>query len=99
LDIRYDPPECGPCSRTANSGEAGSGPGRKRKRDRLAFLRKPGFHLAMTIVWMALLVPTLIWWKSSILWVAGMSLYANVAAHWSAFQGARAEREAGSGDG
>jgi hypothetical protein len=59
----------------------------------------PRFHLAMTVVWALLLVPTLIWWKDSILWVAAMSLYANVAAHWSAFQGARAERAAGDGGG
>lgn len=59
------------------------------------FLRSRRFHLIMTLFWALLLVPTLIWWKSSILWVAAMSLYANVAAHWSAFQGARAEHKAG----
>lgn len=52
-------------------------------------------HLALTITWALLAIPTLLWWRESILWVAFMSLYANVAAHWSAFQGTRAEREAG----
>lgn len=52
------------------------------------------FHLAMVVVWAGLLVPTLLWWKESILWVAAMSLYANMAAHWGAWQGARAEIEA-----
>jgi hypothetical protein len=51
-------------------------------------------HLVMAISWTLLMVPTLLWWKNSILWVASMSLYANVAAHLSGFQGARAERSA-----
>lgn len=53
-----------------------------------------GVHLTLTTVWALLTIPTLVWWRESILWVAFMSLYANVAAHWSAFQGARAERSA-----
>lgn len=67
------------------------------RRGRLGFLRSRGFHLAMVLIWIALLVPTLAWWKDSILWVAAMSLYANVAAHWSAYQGARAENSPGGG--
>lgn len=50
------------------------------------------FHLGMTCLWVLLLIPTLLWWKESILWVALMSVWANVAAHWSAYQGARAEQ-------
>lgn len=49
------------------------------------------FHLAMTGLWAVLVIPTLIWWKGSILWVALMSVWANVAAHFSAYQGARGE--------
>lgn len=48
-------------------------------------------HAALTITWLALAIPTLIWWRASIAWVAWMSLYANVASHWAAYQGARAE--------
>jgi hypothetical protein len=55
------------------------------------------FHLVMTIGWAVMLVPTLLWWKDSILWVATMSLYANVVGHWSAHQASRAEKEAASG--
>jgi hypothetical protein len=51
------------------------------------------FHLVAVGVWAVLIIPTVLWWKESILWVACMSIWANVAAHWSAFQGARAERE------
>lgn len=54
------------------------------------------FHLAMTVGWAVMLVPTLLWWKESILWVATMSLYANVVGHWSAYQASRAEKEAAS---
>lgn len=51
------------------------------------------FHLIMMAAWGLALVPTLLWWKDSILWVASMSLYANIGAHWSAYQASRAERE------
>lgn len=48
-------------------------------------------HLALTASWVLLLAPTLLWWRESILWVAFMSLYANMVGHWSAYQAARAE--------
>jgi hypothetical protein len=57
-------------------------------------LRSPQFHLVMTIVWALLIPPTLLWWRDSILWVALMSLYANLIGHWSAYQAARAEHAA-----
>lgn len=49
------------------------------------------FHLAATLTWLALVVPTILWWRQSILWVALMSVWANVASHWSAWQATRAE--------
>ena len=49
------------------------------------------FHLSMTIVWALLIIPTIIFWPSSILWLALMSAWANFAAHFSALQGARVE--------
>jgi len=57
------------------------------------------FNLGMTGVWALLLIPTMLWWKESVLWVAIMSLYANVVGHWSAYQGSRAEMEAENGNG
>lgn len=48
-------------------------------------------HLILAGVWAALLAPTLLWWKQSILWVAAMSLYANFVGHLSAYNAARAE--------
>ena len=49
-------------------------------------------HLGLTFLWAIAVVPTLLWWRESILWVAFMSLYANVVGHWSAYQAARAEK-------
>lgn len=52
------------------------------------------FHAAAVVVWVLLIPPTLFWWKESILWVAMMSIWANIASHWSAFQATGAEQEA-----
>ena len=49
------------------------------------------FHLAMMSLWAVLLVPTLLIWAESVLWVALMSLYANFVGHFSAYQASRAE--------
>jgi hypothetical protein len=49
------------------------------------------FHLSMMGVWSALAIPTVIWWRESLLWVAFMSLYANFVGHFSAWDAARAE--------
>lgn len=51
------------------------------------------FHVIMTGVWALAIVPTLIWWSESVLWVALLSVWANMAAHFSAWQGSRAEDE------
>ena len=49
------------------------------------------FHKIATLVWIALAVPSLLWWKDALVWVIIMSLWANVVGHWSAFQASRAE--------
>lgn len=49
-------------------------------------------HLIMLGVWVCFILPTLIWWRESILWVAFMSLYANIVSHWGAYQGARSQQ-------
>jgi hypothetical protein len=48
-------------------------------------------HASLAITWGLLAVPTVLWWRESILWVAFMSLYANVSGHWAAYQATRAE--------
>lgn len=55
------------------------------------------FHLLMMVLWGSLALPTVIWWKESILWVAFMSLYANFVGHYGAYQATRAEKEAQNG--
>lgn len=50
------------------------------------------FHATATLTWLALTVPTVLLWRDSVLWVALMSVWANVAGHWSAWQATRAER-------
>jgi hypothetical protein len=50
------------------------------------------FHAAMTVFWLLLTIPALIWWKESILYVILLSQWANLASHWSGFQAAHAEK-------
>ena len=51
-------------------------------------------HRALVVVWSLLAIPTILFWSESILWVAFMSLYANIAGHWSALEAAKAEQKA-----
>jgi hypothetical protein len=58
------------------------------------YLRR--FHAVATMAWLALAVPTLLWWRESLFWIVGMSWYAIVISHAGAWQSARAEDAAGS---
>lgn len=49
------------------------------------------FHLVMMIVWAALAVPGILYWSESIIFIMILSLYANFAGEFAAYQGARAE--------
>lgn len=53
------------------------------------FMKK--FHAALTLVWFLLVIPTVIFWAESVLWVALISCYANAVGHFSAYQATRAE--------
>lgn len=59
---------------------------------------KPGnaatLHYSAAAAWLLLLIPTLIWWSNSVLWVAAMSLYANFSSHLAAAKASQAEEEA-----
>lgn len=59
------------------------------------YLRR--FHAVVTLVWLTLVPPSIIWWKESITWVVMMSVWANVAAHFSAWQATRAEENGDNG--
>lgn len=48
-------------------------------------------HAALTIVWSIAIIPSLLLWSESLLWIVFMSAWANVAGHFSAWQAARAE--------
>ena len=52
------------------------------------FFKSSRFHLIMMFVWAALVIPTLLIWRESILWVAFMSLYANFVGHFGAYEAA-----------
>lgn len=43
-------------------------------------------HKVQGFIWMGLGIPTVLWWKDSILWVALMSIYANVESSFSAHE-------------
>jgi hypothetical protein len=49
-------------------------------------------HASLFCFWVLMTVPALLWWKSSILFVIMISLYAIWIAHLSAMQGALADR-------
>lgn len=51
-------------------------------------------HYCLAGAWALLVIPTLLFWKNSVLWVAAMSLYANFVGHLSAAKASRAEQEA-----
>lgn len=51
-------------------------------------------HIALFIVWFLLIIPTILFWNSSILWVAFMSVYAILAQHATGYSAARGARKA-----
>jgi hypothetical protein len=48
-------------------------------------------HTVLTVAWAVLVLPTLFWWRESVMWVALMSLWANIASHWAAREAAKAK--------
>lgn len=50
------------------------------------------FHATMTVFWVIMVIPALLLWKESILFVIFISLWANVASHWASFQAAHGEK-------
>lgn len=51
-------------------------------------------HLIEAYIWVVLAVPSVLWWKESILWVISISLYANYKTAISAHEGRRARKAA-----
>lgn len=48
-------------------------------------------NLVATVVWVVLVVPSLLWWKGSVLWVILISLWANIVSHFAGYMAGRAE--------
>lgn len=51
-------------------------------------------HLVAAVMWVGLPIPSLIWWKDSVLWVILISIYANIVGHLSGYSAARADQAA-----
>ncbi|HBX8032679.1 TPA: hypothetical protein MIH26_01060 [Klebsiella pneumoniae] len=51
-------------------------------------------HLVAAVMWVGLAIPSLIWWKDSVLWVILISIYANIVGHLSGYSAARAGQAA-----
>ena len=51
-------------------------------------------HLVAAVMWVILAIPSLIWWKNSVLWVILISIYANIVGHLSGYSAARADEAA-----
>jgi len=50
--------------------------------------------LMESLAWIVLAIPTILWWKEAILWVAIMSLYANYKTANGAYKAGKAKRAA-----
>ncbi|EPG8548212.1 TPA: hypothetical protein L9M80_003439 [Klebsiella pneumoniae] len=51
-------------------------------------------HFVAAVMWVGLAIPSLIWWKDSVLWVILISIYANIVGHLSGYSAARADQAA-----
>lgn len=51
-------------------------------------------HLVAAVMWVGLAIPSVIWWKDSVLWVILISIYANIVGHLSGYSAARADQAA-----
>jgi hypothetical protein len=49
------------------------------------------FHLVLTLTWIIMIVPTLLWWTQSVPYLVFMSLYAIITGHFSSYEATRAE--------
>ena len=56
-------------------------------------------HRTATFVMLLLVLPTVLWWQDSILWVLLLSLYANVYTSIGADEAQQAKRKAAQNDG
>lgn len=56
---------------------------------------KDSQYLIRAIFWICMIPPTILWWRESVLWVAMMSLYANIETALGAHEARKARKENG----
>ena len=49
------------------------------------------FHGAATVFWVLMVVPSVLWWRTSVPYLVMLSVYAVVMGHWSSWQSSRVE--------
>ena len=54
-------------------------------------------HAAFVVVFILLIPPSAIWWANSVPYLVGLSVWALISGHWSAWQSAHAEHVEQSG--
>lgn len=55
------------------------------------------FHAWLTLFFIALIPPSALWWSDSVPYLVALSVWAAIASHWAAFQGAQAQLSEESG--
>lgn len=51
--------------------------------------RQAKVHLALTWIWAIAMIPSILFFRNSVLWVGLLSCYALAASHWSAYEAVR----------
>lgn len=54
----------------------------------MALRKRVIVHRSCAVVWTALLLPALLWWRESVMFVIIASVYANIKSDWSASEAA-----------
>ena len=49
-------------------------------------------HKYLMYFWILMIIPTLLWWSESVLWIAVLSLYANIEASAAALEAKKGSR-------
>lgn len=49
------------------------------------------FHLYATVFWILMIIPTVLWWKSSVEYLVAISVYSIIVGHFSSYEATRAE--------
>ena len=81
-----------PCPVAYPPGRAGSrGPGTYPTTDQEVRVKASLAHALLTVLWIVLILPTLVWWRESVLWIGLMSIWANVVSHATAYEAAKAK--------